>query len=362
MSQDTSLTQSSIRGAPHPDAPLGAEGLPCLSSNISITPTNELSTQHKKSATVLALSVNKLALKFGLENLGFLTLTFRDHVVDPSEAQKRLNSLLSNVIKKRYREYLGVMERQKSGRIHYHLLLVLDKDIRQGFNFQKAQKRDYSSANPALRAEWAFWRKTAPAYRFGRSELLPIKSNEVCIARYVGKYISKHIEARDPMDKGARLVRYSRGARAGTTRFMFVSDGSAAWRRKVALFAEIVGEWFGVHVEDMDQLRAHLGPTWGYKWREFILDLPDPGEEKGAGTGGEAGSPPRDAPLGKNTESAATFDSSPSIHNDFNHLRYSSLLVSTPVISEFPHHLRESLGIDGTPENTLSAPLRDQPS
>lgn len=268
-----------------------AAGVPCLNSNISIeitspdalkgkngqalAPFAKLSTQHRKSAFVLKESVQLLAEKFGLERVGFLTLTFRHHVLCPKEAQKRLNSLLSNVIKPRYSEYVGVMERQKSGRIHYHILVVLDGDIRTGFKFDQIKNRDYSSASPYLRSEWSFWRKTAPKYGFGRTELLPVKSNIEAMAKYVGKYISKHIDSRQADDKGVRLVRYSRGARAGTTRFQFQSPGSFEWRRKLATFAQIVQDRFpDEKISELSDLSKVLGKRWAYHHRDFILNLP----------------------------------------------------------------------------------------
>jgi hypothetical protein len=123
--------------------------LPCLNSNISIITPPKLSTQHRKTAFILKESVSLLASRFGIERLGFLTLTFPDHVTCPKEAQRRFNSLVTNVIKPRYQEYLGVFERQKSGRIHYHLLVVLAQDIRTGFemlsdnNYRKYIRRLY---------------------------------------------------------------------------------------------------------------------------------------------------------------------------------------------------------------------------
>ena len=150
----------------------GDAPLPCLNSNIStegaikatgnasprasregVSGIAKLSTQHRKSAFVLKESIQLLAERYGLESLGFLTLTFRQHITCPKEAQRRLNSLLTHVIKPRYREYVGVMERQKSGRIHYHLLVVLGTDIRTGFDFDALTRRDYSSASDDLRAE-----------------------------------------------------------------------------------------------------------------------------------------------------------------------------------------------------------------
>lgn len=266
-----------------------AEGgfLPCLNSNISIqTP----STQHRKAASALGWNVISLSQKHGLENLGFLTLTFKDHVVCVKEAQRRLNSLLSNVIKPRYQDYIGVLERQKSGRIHYHLLVVLGFDIRTGFDFAAIEAKNYTSANPALRAEWAFWRKTAPAYGFGRTELMPIKSSEEAIGKYIGKYIGKHMESRQEDDKGARLVRYSRGARVATTRFQFVSTGSQQWRSKLKSFAHYVAARTGCE-PTMEGIREVCGPRWAHHHRDFILSMPTathaPGCDVGAhGAGG----------------------------------------------------------------------------
>ena len=258
--------------------------LPCLYRNNSIEITDripsqplspaafELSTNLKKSASALAWNVQHFVDTYGLSNVGFLTLTFRDHVTDPKEAQRRFNSLKSNVLASRYRAYIRVMEPMKSGRIHYHLLVALDSDIRTGFDFFAVRDQDYSSANKAIRAEWAFWRKTAPKYRFGRTELMPVRSNSEGIGRYVGKYISKGIESRTEQFKGTRLVEYSRKAKIASTRFQFVTEGSAEWRRKLAIFVHYIADNTGCE-PSFEGLRRVLGARWSYHWREFILNL-----------------------------------------------------------------------------------------
>lgn len=251
----------------------GREPLPCLNSNNS-TKTNRLSTQHRKTAYNLKQSVALLASRYGIEHLGFLTLTFREHITCPKEAQRRLNSLLTHVIRERYEDYICVLERQKSGRIHYHLIVVTRFDLRKGVNFEEMANGVYKSAGSSLRREWAFWRNTAPKYGFGRTELLPIRSNESAISKYVGKYISKHIEARKEEDKGVRLVRYSQGAKSGTTRFSFYSPGSIEWRRKVKAFAELVSRTKGVQINELSDLSRHLNKRWAYHHRDFILAIP----------------------------------------------------------------------------------------
>lgn len=231
------------------------------------------STQHKKSACALAWNVQFLAEKYGIERLGFLTLTFADNVLDPRIAQRRFHSLATGVLKKRYAEYIRVWERTKSGRIHYHLLVVLGSDIRTGFDFAGVANHDYRTANPQLRAEWAFWRSTAKTYGFGRTELLPVKSTAEGIARYVGKYISKHVAQREERDKGFRLVEYSRGARSVSTRFAFNTTGSKYWRHKVALFCAFLSLRAGYCVTFGD-LKDVLGPNWAYLYRKHIAALP----------------------------------------------------------------------------------------
>lgn len=253
------------RGAGAPPA-----SLPCLYSNNS-TETgpdegknwNTLQGNHKKTATILALHVERLVSLFRLETVGMLTLTFSDHVTDAREAQRRMNSLLTHIIRPRYREYIAVMERTKAGRIHFHLLVSVGSDIKTGLDFQAVQERDYKSASPSLRAEWAYWRRVAPSYGFGRTELLPIKSTVDAVKFYVGKYISKHIENREEEDKGVRLVRTSNGVKAGTTRFAWNSDAARLWREKLGLLCEA-----GQVTEG--QCHKAFGSSWAYKNQDII--------------------------------------------------------------------------------------------
>lgn len=247
-----------------PEGPTGGlAALPCLNSNNSIEPG--LTGGHKRTAFALTENVKLLSERFGLNRLGFLTLTFRDHVTDIREAQRRFNSLRTNVLAERYAASIAVVERQKSGRIHFHLLVVLADDIRTGFDFAAIAAQDYRSANAALRAEWSFWRSTSPKYRFGRTELLPVKSTAEGIAKYVGKYIAKHMEARDTRDKGARLVRYTADARQVGTRFAWVGARPQLWRVKVAAVA------LDHKVADLDGMKDEFGPRWAYNMAGYIM-------------------------------------------------------------------------------------------
>jgi hypothetical protein len=261
MSSENSLASNAEGAADASARSAGASAaLPCLNTNNCNEGKKEslshLSAGHRKTAYALKVNVLLMIEKHGLEKIGFLTLTFSRHVVAYKVAQKALHSLMTGVIRSRYAEYIVVMERMTSGRIHYHLLVVVAVDIRTGFDFAAVKRGDYRSASAYLRSEWKFWRETAPKYGFGRTELLPIKKTAAGVAKYVGKYVAKHIDKRLPEDKGARLVRYSKRANRIGIRFTWASVGAFMWRLKLGGFCrvlrltpenykDVLGEWFG---------------------------------------------------------------------------------------------------------------------
>lgn len=240
----------------------GAGPLPCLNSNNSIGPL--LTGGAKRTAFALAENVRLLAQEFTLQRLGFLTLTFADHVTDIREAQRRFNSLRSNVLAKRYAASIAVVERMKSGRIHFHVLVVLAGDIRTGFDFEAAARGDYRSAGLDLRSEWAFWRSWAKRYGFGRTELMPVKSTAEGISKYVGKYIAKHLDKRLKEDKGARLVRYTKDARRCGVRFSWAGARGWLWRAKLAKFAAAYG------IKSTEGMKQEFGPRWAFRLADSI--------------------------------------------------------------------------------------------
>lgn len=258
----------------------GGFPLPCLSSNNctdhGLTGAwNRLSGAHKKTAHALCVNIQAMAEHWGLERLGFLTLTFAEHLLDFREAARRFHSLATHVLKARYVQCIRIAERQVSGRWHFHLVVVLPADIRTGADFAGFVRGDYRSASPALRAEWAFWRRTARNYGFGRTELLPVRSTAEGVARYVGGYISKHIQARHGRDKGARLVGYV-GFKPGVIGeqrrasgvFGWVTPGGWEWRCKLAEFARRAG------ADTMDDLKRLFGPRWAYHFQDTIRGIP----------------------------------------------------------------------------------------
>ena len=254
--------------------------LPCQNSHKCIEGGAALVPSAKRTAFALQVNVQAFVERHGIERVGFLTLTFAEHILDARVAQKRMHSLVSNVLKPRYQEAIRVIERQKSGRIHYHLLVALDDDIRTGVDFEamfpekgSGVTADYRSAPAALRREWVFWRATARRYGFGRTELAPVRSSSQAIGRYVGKYIAKHLEHREERDKRLRLVSYL-GTRVASTRFAWASGGAAQWRQKLAAFVAMLFESGAIGSPTMEAMRLRFGPRWARYWRDNIMTFP----------------------------------------------------------------------------------------
>jgi hypothetical protein len=246
---------------------------------------NILTGGHKRMSEVIAQELIALAKRFGIERLGFFTLTFEGEAPSIKDALRKFKSLANGVLKRRYVRGMRILERgEENGRVHFHCVIVLDRDIRTGFDFDAVARKDYSSASQYLRDEWAFWRDKAPLYGFGRTELLPVKSTAEGLARYVGSYIGKHIRSRFPDDKGARLVGFwgykeyfkspstgelgCRSDRAASAQFAFNTNGSAIWRWKVSCFCAMIG------AESTDVLKAVYGPGWGYLFMDEIILIP----------------------------------------------------------------------------------------
>ena len=156
-----------------------------------------------------------MAETFGEDRIGFLTLTVGDweaggryrNLRDRKEAQRRFHSLLSNVIARRYQCGVTITERHVNGGIHFHLAVVCVSDIRgqidyaacfppKGDRGKPLYAPDYSTANDAIKREWALWRRVAKQYGFGRHQLQPMRENGEALGRYLGAYLRKDWEHR----------------------------------------------------------------------------------------------------------------------------------------------------------------------
>jgi hypothetical protein len=100
--------------------------------------------------------------------------------------------------------------------------------------------------------------------------LLPIKKTADGVAKYIGKYVAKHIGQRLPEDKGARLVRYSRGTNRAGTRFSWTSPGAYMWRSKLGTFCRMLGLTSDNYKE---LLKEWFGRNWVYNLGSLIQSI-----------------------------------------------------------------------------------------
>jgi hypothetical protein len=241
-----------------------------------------------------------MAETFGDERIGFLTLTVGDPVAggrfrnlrDRKEAQRRFHSLLTHEISKRFACGVTVTERHKNGGIHFHLAVACGEDIHGQIDFDacfppkddKGKPRyapDYSTANAAIKREWAFWRRTAKKYGFGRHQLQPMKSNGEALGRYLGKYLSKDWDARLPEDKGARCVRYfghwsketnrkgeRKKAPPNKARFGWLTTRARIWREMLKQVVTVLN-YNGAELTE-ENIKDKLGHRWAWRMGKLV--------------------------------------------------------------------------------------------
>jgi len=310
-----------------PDGGSGATGdggaaLPCLNSINSIiteavaSPRREYDFRHNyvlKQEFALKFNVSKMIEYHGATKTGFLTLTFPDDLQwgrreDWREAQRRLNSFLTNFLKKFVVEYINVIEPQASGRLHCHLVVILREDIQTGFDWSafKACQDEYrlrgktaaywrfrrtyvSSASPFLRGLWSSLREGCRAYGFGRHELLPLKSTGDAVGTYIGKYLSAESSTAPSRVRRVRVSNESRRARmsfswsgirqggSGSVAVAVVTTtepkGNFKWGRPAARRAWIGFKASRLGFFDSASAAAVLGSRWVYDWREFVFSF-----------------------------------------------------------------------------------------
>lgn len=234
------------------------------------------SPYRKKTAFVLLENAQRFVDRYGLEYVGFLTLTFPDNVTDHREAYRRFCNLRKCFLSVIFGEYLMVKERQIRGAWHFHLLIQVHQDIRTGFNFDevfpgKGRRGRYSSASPYLRSIWQEMRQALPRYGFGRAELAPIRSTGEAMAKYVGKYLEQNVintivNQGEYSTKGVRLTSASKGWPVSSPKFAWNTEGGKVWRDKVAALAAAMG------YESTLEFRERWGERWAWLFSKLFAD------------------------------------------------------------------------------------------
>jgi hypothetical protein len=209
--------------------------------------------------------------KWGIDNIGFVTLGFPDPQPSADEAEARFNSSMTNYLRSEFLAYIAVLERgDKNGNLHFHLLVALPFPIRPGFNFEALKQKRVrgTGASPQLLALWRRLRQRLPAYGFGKfTQVIPIRKNATAAAVYLAGYMTKTLKCRHLDDVGRRLIRTSRNVTRNTTeRFGWNSTGGWIYREKLRLFAfkkgyysiEDLHKWMGHDVEHTNRDSIYL--------------------------------------------------------------------------------------------------------
>ena len=241
---------------------------------------DKLSPYHKKSAYALGDNVSRFCELYGLENCAFLTLTFKENIIDHREASRRFDSLNTHFLSRFYGEWVWARERQKRGAWHYHILIQCKGNIRGGFDWEEylrwltereaGKKGRLKTGNQLLRNLWELNRNAMARYGFGIAHLLPIRSTSEAVGKYVSKYIAKQIGQRSDQDKGVRLTSHSQGFIASSPKFSWNTDGAKLWRKNLALFAQL-----SCCCRDYDDFTTKAGPKWAFKYRKMIFGYQD---------------------------------------------------------------------------------------
>jgi len=239
-----------------------------------------------KSAFHLRLNVASFVEHWGRNHCLFFTVTDEANL-HPTQFARRWNSYLvrngSWIV-----SFIRVLEPQKQGRPHYHLLVAVKWETRadsfdwEAFDacqeerrtngptprFRELRARYKASAAPELVALWSLLRKVLPRYGLGRAELLPLRKGKEAISEYVGKYLEAGLTLRRHSWKGSRRVEFDRRAKSAwlccTRVFAWHSPGAIAWRTRVGELGR------ALRVVDMEGIRRKLGPKWAYRLRESI--------------------------------------------------------------------------------------------
>ena len=294
--------EETLGKGPEAEAPEGgpASALPCQYNDNCITKGGyqksslaSLTPNQKKMRYKMILAVEWMVRKHGLDRVGLLTLSFgvpgsgkgsietwelRQEAKHWDFVQNRWHSFCTNVVAKRYEDWVCVFEMHKDRVWHLHVVVSTKEDIRTGTNIEILSnyrlpywmRRGKHLRNEALAAEWRELRVVSCKYRFGRVELLPVKKSGEAVGRYLGDYLVKTYKA-IPAGKRCRLIRFSGNINSRiSSKFSVHGLGQLIYRTRLKIAARIMG------FREYGDFADFYGPQWNYRLKSDIAWIPLP--------------------------------------------------------------------------------------
>ena len=280
----------------------GADGIPCQ-YNHNCTEKGKyqppsrarLTPNQKKMLVKMIMGVEWMILKYGIERVGVLTLSFgvpgsgkgsfetwalRQQAKVWGFVQKRWHSLCTHVIADRYEDWICVFELHEDGVWHLHVVVVTKEDIRTGTDIETLsnyklpywKRRGKHLRNKALAAEWTDLRRICCGYRFGRVELLPVKKTGLAVGLYLGAYLIQTYNVLPPGGR-RRLIRFSKGineAISPVNGFSIRSLGNLIYRTRLKIVAQML------RFEHYGEFAEYFGPRWNFLLKNLIAWVPMP--------------------------------------------------------------------------------------
>jgi hypothetical protein len=232
--------------------------LPCLKAD------NCIRTHGSKPLFVARENIRLYIEKFGVNNVGVLTVTTPSECLSAHAFQEKWHPFRTNVLTRLFSTGMWVRERQpRTGNWHAHAVVNVGWDIRSSFPFAEVSRRNYRGVSPELRSIWKRLREKSERYGFGRTELLPIKQNGLGCSLYLTKYLGKALVSdKSEGEEKCRLFGIWGRVRFVHSQFDWVSN--RIMRKRKAWLAADSG------LKSEDEFKMMFGPHW---WRFLGKDL-----------------------------------------------------------------------------------------
>ncbi|MBN8457857.1 MAG: hypothetical protein J0M04_08465 [Verrucomicrobia bacterium] len=233
-----------------------------------LDPGAQSSRDSFRSLRKLELTLERLFLLHGINRILFITCTFPGGM-KRKDAKDRFDRLLRK-LRSRYGDYLWVYERGHGGHVHFHLLLVVDFDTREGVDLaaysrlaNDAMNAKRKLVNKATRNLWTMVDEACREFGIGRTEVAPIYSCGEAVTRYLVKSVKHNWHNRKMPDnkdkkgdKGACWWSCSRSLKAVYGRFSF---HPSRFRLRTGEYAREQS------YPDIDALKDVCGPRWAWE-------------------------------------------------------------------------------------------------